>query len=217
MAPSPRSRVLWSVAPPAIRAVGRAFYSLQGEFETTLPEPPFVVAANHYSHFDPPAIGAVLRMPIRYLALDDLFGSSRVLEWLVTGFGAIPTPRVRAPIGAVRAALGALAEGEVVAVFPEATRVSHWGTLPPKRGAAWLASRARVPLVPVCVIGTGRVFDLDNHLHRGRIKVVVGAPLDSEGVDSNDLTRVWAAWIGAQIARHPGSEVLGPRRSFADL
>lgn len=197
-----------------LRGVGRAVFSLRAEGEAALPAPPFVVAANHYSHLDPPAIGAVLDLPIRFLALTDLLGVSRVLDWLVEGFGAIPTPRGRRPIGAVRTALAALEAGEVVGVFPESTRVSHWGTLAPKRGAAWLAVRAGVPLVPVAVIGSGRALDLDNRFRRRPIRVVIGEALEPEGADVTELMQRWAEWMTACIAEHPGSEVSGPRRAF---
>lgn len=211
-----RSRLLWRVAPPVLRGVGRAFFSLRIEREAPVPDPPFVVAANHYSHFDSPAIGAALRAPVRFLALTDLFGVSRVLDWVVVGSGAIPIPRRGIPLAAMRTSLAALEAGEVVGVFPEATRVSHWGTLPPKRGAAWLAVRAKVPLVPVALIGTGRAFDLDNRLHRAPITAVIGKALGSEEADVRDLTERWAKWMTARIAEHPGSEVSGPRRAFHD-
>ena len=210
-----QSRFLWAVTPPVIRGVGKIFFSFKVETDQAPPDPPFVFAANHYSHFDPPAIGAALGMPIRYLALEDLFGANRLLDWLVEGYGAIPTPRYRNPVGAVRTALSALENGEAVGVFPEATRVSHWGTLPPKRGAAWLATRAEVPLVPVAVIGTGRAFGLENRLRRAPIRIVIGEPIESDsGVDG--LTDRWAAWMSEQIARFPDSEVDGPQRAFHD-
>lgn len=210
-----RGRFLWTVAPPVLRGIGRAFFSLRVERQKPLPAPPFVIAANHYSHFDPPVIAAALDIPVRFLALEDLFVANRVLEWLLIGFGAIPTPRFRPPVGAVRSALTALEAGEVLGVFPEATRVSHWGTLPPKRGAAWLAIRAGVPLIPVAVIGTGQVLGLENQIRRAPIEVVSGPPLDgSHGVDT--LTRAWVDWITAQVARFPASEVSGARRSEFD-
>ena len=208
-----QSRFLWRAGPPLIRWVGRASFSLRVEREAALPQPPFVVAANHYSHFDSPAIAAALDVPIRYLALDDLFGVNPLLDWLILGCGAIPTPRDRLPIRTVRVALARLQEGEVIGVFPEATRVSHWGTLPPKRGAAWLAVRARVPLVPVAVIGTGRVFGLDNRLHRARSRVVIGRAIQPELSDATTLTRQWEDWMTYQIRRYPESEVSGPPRS----
>ena len=196
-----------------IRVVGRVGFSLKVEHHADLPMPPYVLAANHYSHFDPPAVGVAAGIPIRFLALDDLFGVHRLLDWLITGFGAIPIPRTRRPIRAVRTALAALEAGEVVGVFPEATRVSHWGTLPPKRGAAWLAKRAGVPLVPVAVIGTGVGFGLENRIRRAKIRVIVGAPIDPKVGDVDSLTRRWAEWVGEQVGRHPGSEVSGPPKA----
>jgi 1-acyl-sn-glycerol-3-phosphate acyltransferase len=209
-----RSRFLWSVAPPVLRGVGRSFFSLAVELQAPLPDAPFVVAANHYSHFDPPAIAAGLDIPIRYLALENLFVESRVLSWLLTGFGAIPTPRLRQPVGAVRTALEALRSGDVVGVFPEATRVSHWGTLPPKRGAAWLAVNARVPLVPVAVVGTGQAFGLEDRVRRAPIRIISGPQL--EPGDITEMTTKWSTWMSDQIARYPGSEVSGPRRAEFD-
>lgn len=207
-----QSRFLWAISPPVIRGLAKAFLSLEVEHQAELPAPPFVFAANHYSHFDSPIVGAVLNARIRYLALDDLLGVNWLLDWLVNGYGAISTPRDRRPIGAVRTALAALEEGEIVGLFPEATRVSHWGTLPPKRGAAWLALKAGVPLVPVAAIGTGKVFGLENRLHRAPIRVVVGEALEPEG-DSYDITRRWADWMTSQVERFPDSEVSGPRRA----
>lgn len=184
------------------------------EQDGPLPDAPYVIAANHYSHFDPPAIAAALDRPIRFLALEDLFVASRLLNWLITGFGAISTPRFRRPITAVRTALTALSAGDVVAVFPEATRVSHWRTLPAKRGAAWLAVRAGVPLVPVAVIGTGQAFGLENRVRRAQIRVIVGRPIEPGSVDI--MTEAWIDWMDAQVARFPGSEVDGPPRSEYD-
>lgn len=211
----PQGRFLWRVSPPLFRGIGRAFFSLRVECEAGLPSPPFVIAANHYSHFDSPAIAGAIDLPIRFLALEDLFGINRLLDWLVVGYGTIPTPRHRTPVGAVRTALSALESGEAVGVFPEATRVSHWGTLPPKRGAAWLAIRAGVPLVPVAVVGTGQAFGLDNRLHRAPIRIVIG-PAFEPGHDPIRLTGQWTDWMTSQIGRYPDSEVSGPRRAFHD-
>lgn len=207
-----QGRFLWSAAPPLFRGLGRVFFSLKIEREADLPPAPFVLAANHYSHFDSPVIAAAIGLPVRFLALDHLFGVNRLLDWLLYGFGSIPTPRERLPIRAVKVALARLEAGEVVGVFPEATRVSHWRTLPPKRGAAWLAARSGVPLVPVAIIGTGRAFGMENRLHRAPIRVVVGRAIEPEGYDATTLTVRWAEWMTGQVDRFPGSEVSGPRR-----
>lgn len=207
-----RRRLLWKVASPLFRGLGRAIFTLRIEYEAPLPAPPFVVAANHYSHFDGPLVGAALGMPVRFLVVEDLFGNQPLLDWLVLGAGAIPLPRRRLPLRALRTAFAALESGEVVGIFPEGTRVTHWTTLPAKRGAGWLAARAEVPLVPVAVIGTGIAFGLDKRVRRAPIRVVVGPPLRSG--DTLELTDRWSAWISETIARFPGSEVAGPKRAF---
>jgi len=214
-APSPASsdrpltgfgRFLWSAGPALFRLVGHLAFSLRVERFGPLPSPPFVLAANHYSHFDPPAIGAVLGTPVRYLAVDELFGASRIFDTVLTGFGAIPVSRTRLPISTIRVALARLDAGEVVGVFPEGRRVPHWGSLEPRRGAAWLAVRTGVPLVPVAVLGTGRVFGMDNSLRLGPIRIVIGGPMPPDGEDATTLTARWAGWMSEQVARFPALE-----------
>jgi len=119
-----------------------------------VPDGPFVVAANHFSHLDPVAVGLALDRPVRYLAVDELFGNSRFFDTLLLWFGTIPMSRTRAPFGALRLAIAELESGGSVGVFPEGVRVWRWGELEPKRGAAWLAARMDVPLVPVAIAGS---------------------------------------------------------------
>lgn len=121
------------------------------------PDPPFVMAGNHFSHLDVVIIGRVLG-PMRYLAVDELYGRSAAFDRLITHFGAIPMSRVRVPLRAVRIALAHLAKGGAVGVFPESRRVWTWGEASLKQGAAWLAVRADVPLVPVAIWGTQESF-----------------------------------------------------------
>ena len=132
----PMGRFIWTAGRPVIRGLGRVAHSLQIEREGSLPEGPFVVAANHYSHFDPPLIGASVGRTIRFLAVDELYDESMLLAASLRWTGAIPLPRGRLPIGAVRTALGLLADGQLVGVFPEGTRVRRWGDHTPRRRMA---------------------------------------------------------------------------------
>lgn len=119
-----------------------------------MPPGPAVVAANHFSNLDPVVVGATARRPVRYLAVDELYGNSRMFDRLTIWLGAIPMTRTRVPFGPLKLALAELAAGGTIGVFPEGVRVWSWGEQSPKRGAAWLAHRADVPLVPVAVDGT---------------------------------------------------------------
>ena len=131
------------------------------DFEHTgpeLPDGPAVVAANHFSHIDPVVTSITARRPIRYLAVDELYGNSWVFDRLTLWLGAIPMSRTRAPFGALKIALAELAAGGTVGLFPEGVRVWRWGEIEPKRGAAWLAHRTGVPLVPIALAGTDLVM-----------------------------------------------------------
>jgi 1-acyl-sn-glycerol-3-phosphate acyltransferase len=195
--------MIWPVALPAIRAGARVAWRLRIDRGPGFPDPPFVIAANHYSFLDPPLVGAVYGRRTRFIALAELYGNHRSLDWALDGFEVITVRRGTVPLGAVRSCLSHLSSGGVVGLFPEGIRVERFGDAGFKPGAAWLAARARVPLVAVAVTGTDRVLGVDNVWHRGRVEVIVGPTLHPTGTDRpavDDLTRRWAEWEGETLA-----------------
>lgn len=195
-------RMLWR-GWPLLQAVGLAAWRLRVDRGGGFPPPPFVVAANHFSHLDPAIVGLVYRRPVLFLAVDELYGIHRPLDATLDLFGVVPVTRTGVPLGAMRACLRHLAGGGVVGVFPEGTRVRRWGDHRPKPGAAWLAARAEVPLVPVAIAGTDRAFSVDNRLGRARIRVKVGPALRAAGRSRSEvdaLTARWWEWTGAALA-----------------
>jgi 1-acyl-sn-glycerol-3-phosphate acyltransferase len=195
-------RIVWAVLPPTIRGVGRVAWRLQLQVPDGLPEPPFVVASNHFSFLDGLLIGAVLRQKVRFLALVDLFGNYRWLDFALNAFDVIPIKRGVVPLSSVRAALSHLNNGGAVGLFPEGTRHHTFDPLLARPGAGWLAARAGVPLVPVAVAGTNRVLGVDNRLRAGRICVTIGRPLSANGTDRNavdELMTRWAIWVSKTL------------------
>lgn len=167
----------WRLAAPVARGLGRWWVDFE-HLGAAVPEGPVVITANHFSHVDPVALGMATGRPIRFLAVDELFGSSRLFDGLIHWLGAIPMSRTRAPLGALRTALAELAAGGSVGVFPEGARVWNWGEAAPKRGAAWLARRAGVPLVPIAIAGTEKVMGRGAHrIRRAPVRVVVCEPI----------------------------------------
>jgi 1-acyl-sn-glycerol-3-phosphate acyltransferase len=166
------------------------------------PPPPFVIAANHHSFLDPPLLGAAYGRRVLFVTLADLFGNYRLLDWALRLFEVIRVRRGKVPLEAMRKALAHLDEGGVVAVFPEGRRVVQFGDFPVQRGAAWLAVRAKVPLVAVAITGTDQVLGIDNKWRRGRVTLVIGPTLYPDGTDGDavdDLMRQWTEWITKSI------------------
>lgn len=169
-----------------------------------LPPEPYVIAANHLSFIDPVLVSLAAGRNVRYLAVAGLFGRSAAFDRLISFFGAIPTPRDRSPVAAVRAAVAELEAGHPVGVFPEGRRVERWGEVAPQRGAAWLALAAGVPLVPVAVYGSqGTLAPGQRSPRRTAVRIWVEAPLDPDRfLDHVDpVGAISAAWEEAVAAR----------------
>jgi 1-acyl-sn-glycerol-3-phosphate acyltransferase len=156
----------------------RVFFPFTFEGREQVPPGPLVVAANHFSHLDPVLVTVAAGRAVRYLAVDELYGRSGFFDWLTLWLGAIPLPRSRAPLGAMRLALAELGAGGTVGLFPEGMRVWVWGEAPAKRGAAWLARRAAVPLLPVALAGSEEALGRGTkRVSRQPMHAVVCAPI----------------------------------------
>ena len=136
--------------------------------------------ANHQSWLDVPALFRALPVPLHFLAKREL---ARVpfLGGYIRAMGMVFVEReaLRAARQSVGAAGVLLVSGRSVLSFPEGTR-SRAGALGPfKSGGFGAALEAGVSVVPVAVVGTGRVLPRDGFRVRpGRIEVRIGAPIE---------------------------------------
>lgn len=182
----------WAASHPIVTTVAKRVFDMEVAGSEHIPDGPCVVGINHLSHADVLFAGAAFRRPIRFLATGDIVGESWVLDAALKFYGAIPVPRDRTPVGAVRAALRHLEDGGRVGIFPEGRRTEGWGSTPLKRGAAWLATHVGVPLVPIALTGTNNVMGLDSfRVRKASVSVSIGEPLYPDG-DDQLLIKRWA-------------------------
>lgn len=143
---------------------------------------PAILACNHVSGIDPFLIIAACRRPVRFMIAIEQYRRFG-LTWLFRAAGCIPVDRDGHPQRAYRAALKALAAGDVVALFPHGRL--HLDSDPPRRlksGVVRLAALSGAPLYPLRVQGIGGV----GHVVRGVFKrsharLYSFAPLDCKG------------------------------------
>jgi 1-acyl-sn-glycerol-3-phosphate acyltransferase len=125
------------------------------------PGGPFILAANHISHFDPPIIAAVIRRKVDWMAMAEFFPHP-ILGTILRAIDCLPTDRHRAERRTIRGVIERLKAGRIVGMFPEggirdgATSVLEGAPLRP--GVSALAHIAGVPIVPCVIIGSDRLY-----------------------------------------------------------
>lgn len=136
-----------------VRSVFSLWFRLDVQGMEHLPRRgPVIVVANHLSAFDPPVVGAVVTRQLWYMAKAELF-QYRGLNCLIRSLHAFPVRRGTPDRRAIRFALGVLAAGGALLIFPEGHR-SRDGELQNARpGTVWLAKKSGAPLVPIGIYG----------------------------------------------------------------
>ena len=140
----------------------------------------FILVANHISLFDPLIVGSTAGQLagrlVHFMAKQEV-RRWPVIGWLATQAGVYFVRRGEGDRAAQRLSLELLASGEPIAVFPEGTR-SRDGVLgEPRNGAALLAMRSGVPVLPVSITGSNRILPRGARLpRRSRVTVRVGEP-----------------------------------------
>ncbi|MEU4369745.1 lysophospholipid acyltransferase family protein [Micromonospora chersina] len=153
-----------------------------------------VLASNHVSYLDFIFCGYGAhesRRLVRFMAKDAVF-RHKVSGPLMRGMKHIPVNRA-AGAGSYASAVAALRRGEVVGVFPEATISRSFTVKELKNGAARMAQEAAVPLLPVALWGTQRLWTKGRPRTLTRrhtpITILVGEPIDPAAYpDGNALT-----------------------------
>jgi 1-acyl-sn-glycerol-3-phosphate acyltransferase len=146
--------------------------------------PVAVYASNHTSYMDTPVIFSTLPFQFRILAKRELW-TMPFIGWHLNRSGQIPidTSNAHSTLASLGAGVKALRSGMPLFVFPEGSRTPDGQTQAFLSGAAFLAIRAQVPLVPIALNG---VYDLlpihTSHFYPGELSLTVGDPIPTEGM-----------------------------------
>ena len=178
-------------------AVARALFAAQGLKFTITGAEHFprqggaVLVMNHVGYFDFAYAGLAAhpsRRLVRFMAKEQVFHHA-ISGPLMRGMHHIPVDR-GAGASSFRAAVGALKAGEIVGVFPEATISRAFELKDFKSGAIRMAQAADVPLIPMAIWGSQRVWTKDHPKRLGRtnipITLSVGEPLRVTRKDNAD-------------------------------
>ncbi|MGI5505293.1 lysophospholipid acyltransferase family protein [Lentzea sp. CA-135723] len=150
-----------------------------------------VLASNHVSYLDFIFAGYGARPSgrlTRFMAKHEIF-ANKIAGPLMRGMHHIPVDR-SAGQASYQQALSALRTGEVVGIFPEATISRSFTVKDIKSGANRLAHEAGVPLIPVALWGTQRLWTKgrpkDLTQRHVPVTILIGEPFEASPGDSGD-------------------------------
>ncbi len=184
------------VYPPVVAAARTLFRALDLRFDVGGAEHVprrggAVLVSNHIGYLDFVFAGFAARPArrlVRFMAKESVF-RHRISGPLMRGMRHIPVDRARGE-SAFRHAVRSLRAGEVVGVFPEATISPSFTLAPFKSGAARMAQQAGVPLLPVALWGSQRLWTKGRprDLRRRHLPITirVGAPLAADPAEPAD-------------------------------
>lgn len=155
---------------------------------------PYILAINHMSKADPPLV--LLSWPearIRFFAAEK-WEKHPIFGPLMKYSGAVYINRGEVDRQALRAALEALRQGAIFGLAPEGTRSRVGALIRAHDGAAYLASRAKVPIVPVGLVNTDQLGSNMAHLRRTQLETRIGKPFYLPETDGRPKGRELAAY-----------------------
>jgi 1-acyl-sn-glycerol-3-phosphate acyltransferase len=187
MARPPRPSWLYCLVAVLTWPVLTFLYRLRANGREHVPDGGCVLAANHWSNFDPWPLGMPLfpRRFLRFMAKQELFWPP--LGWIIQAGGGFPVDRGKRDVQAIDTAVELCRAGHAVVMFPEGTRrakglrkrhEARWHT-----GAARIALEAGVPLVPAGIAGTDQLQRL------GPLRVAYGPPVETGDLAAMDPAR----------------------------
>ncbi len=151
--------------------------------------PVAVYASNHLSYMDTPVLFSAIPFQFRILARQSLW-KLPFIGWHLNRSGQIPvnTESPVASISSLRPGVKALKSGMPLIVFPEGGRSRDGHLAPFMNGPAFMAIHARVPLVPMAIVGTYELLPMHTrHFFPQQVKLVVGDPIDTSDYTSRQV------------------------------
>ena len=200
------ARVLLRVAFSPVRVEG--LERLQPLRATATRRPLAVYASNHLSYYDTPVLFAKLPFQFRILAKAPLW-KIPFIGWYLNRSGQVPIDQssARAGVASLGRGVKTLQAGVPLVVFPEGGRAATGELQAMVAGAAYMAIKAQVPLVPLTIVGTYELLPIHVYALKPRpLKLIVGEPISTAGMTTRDAealtARLRAVIHATYVAEH---------------
>jgi 1-acyl-sn-glycerol-3-phosphate acyltransferase len=155
----------------------------------------YVFVSNHVNYMDIPVVLGIIPEEFLFLAKSSLFHIPFLGTHLKTaGHVMVPLEDPRSAIKTLQHTAALLRDGRSTLVFPEGGRSETGDLREFKDGAAFLAIRAQIPVVPLAMIGLRNILRMHTlTFHRGKVTLRIGQPISTDGMTTHDRAKLTAA------------------------
>lgn len=175
-----------------------------------------LIVSNHRAGVDPLFIAMTTLRPVHWMVARE-YCELWTVGWGFRILQAIPTNRAGIDTASTRMAIRLAQQGELVGIFPEGRINTTTDLLLPGRpGAAMIALKARVPVVPCYVSGSPiRESPFSSFVMPARVRVFVGQPMDLtpwyDRAEDRQAQEEITLLLMKEIARLAGNEEFQPQ------
>lgn len=169
--------ILYRIVRPLLKIYLAIFYKPTIEGKENIPTTgPVVLCGNHTNYLDPLLLGSATKRTIRFLAKNELHKGFKKIFF--ESVGTIPVDRKNKDTFALKCAVEALNNNELIGIFPEGTiNRTNDIIMPFKYGAVSMASKSNATIVPFAITGKYKKF-------KKNVKLTIGKPYKIEDINN---------------------------------
>jgi cytidylate kinase len=169
---NPLKVLVYGIMRWAVIGIYHLYYDIRWEGTENVPKDGGnIFASNHRSYQDPVFIALHARVPLSYMAKEELFQGNKAFKWLISNLGAFPVTRGKGDTAVIDTSIEKLESGRNLAIFPEGTRSKDGKVGKGKTGVALIAAVAQTKVIPVGITFEGKLK------FRSKVIVRYGEPI----------------------------------------
>lgn len=157
-----------------------------------IPHGPVLFVSNHQSYFDIPVFFAAINKQFGFIAKSDLDKIPVFNKWIeIIQSVYIDRGDARQSLKAIQDGIDLLKNGYSLVIFPEGTRSKCNRISEFKKGSLRLATKSGVPVVPITINGSYKIFEETNRIQSAEVDFIIHQPIMTENLskdEANNLT-----------------------------
>lgn len=152
---------------------------------------PVLYVATHKSVFDIVILLTIIDDPTIFIGKKEVQQMPFVKQWF-DALGCIYIDRddMRKALQSILEGINELKNGQSIVLFPEGTRNMNNSILPFKEGGFKLATKTNVPIVPIALSNTYKVFEQKKRIQKTKVIVNIGAPIETSQLSKEELNHL---------------------------